>query len=162
MDFRIILILWSEEFDKLGLGGDVACVLLAELLRLREESVLDIIQQSNDARYEGIFAHVLLILGRAVAARNHDAIARDITWSDFNTNRDALFDPVPSLLTAAHVAVVELHLHWCTHIALTFQRLLQLVAIIEHFGAGFLLRSKRNDHQVRGRDTRRQYQTIVV
>ena len=157
MNLWLFFILRREEFDKLRLCCDVAGVLLAELLGLRQHPVLHLIQQARDVADKFIFSKRLLILGCTVAATNHHIASLDISWPDFNANGDTLLDPVPGLFTTTHVAIVKLNLHGRTHVSLAFERLLQVEAVIEHFLTRLFLRSEWNDNNMRGRNARRQH-----
>ena len=95
MDLGGVGVLGCEEFDELGLTCDLAGVLVAEGLGLGQHASLHLFEEIGDTCDEGVAWDALLVLGRTVAATDEDAATLHIARTDFNAERDTLFNPAP-------------------------------------------------------------------
>ncbi len=128
-------------------------LLIAELLRLVEERLLNVIQQLLELigdvvqRERRLFAQV-------AAEHGHNAVFQ-VARTHLEANRNALHFPVVELVAGGHgIAVVKLRADACR-----LQLLIQLLARLHDAG---LMRRNRQDDRLNRRDTRRQAQTAFI
>src|SRR5690606_23774866 len=97
----------SEELVELLLAVDPVCVLIAERLCPLEQRVLNRLQRRSERRDEFAACDGLLVLRCTIAPTGEDRILLDIARADLEPDGHAFLDPVPDLLPAALIALVD-------------------------------------------------------
>ena len=71
------------------------------------ESILDGFQQGRGLLDQGVCAQEFFFLGAAVAAGDSDRAVLEVARAEFDADRRAFLDPIPTLRPAADVAPVD-------------------------------------------------------
>jgi hypothetical protein len=140
----------------------VAGVLGAERLGPGQQRVLDRLQGGGDGRDELGAADRRLVLGRLVAAADEDRVLVDVARPDLEAQRHALLDPLPDLVAAAQIAIVEFDPQRAPGELLLPQLGLEGVAVVEDALPVLGLVGDRDDHDVGRGQPRRADHAVVV
>ena len=127
-------------------------VLLAVAERLVEQRLLDVVQQRLDSAGKVLELHDRLFAG--VAAHEHALALLDVARADLEAQRHALHLVLGELPAGAVLGQVDLRAD-----ARGLDRLEQLLGL---FGHARLVARHWDDHQLDGRDARRQDEALVV
>ena len=106
--------------------------------------------------------HALLVLRRAIAAANEHRVFLHVARPDLDAQRHTLAHPLPDLLAAALVALVDEHAYRGVGIALRTELRGDLAAVLEHARLLVVGAKNRDDHDVLRREPRRQHEAVVV
>src|SRR6185503_8975905 len=126
------------------------------------EAALDRLQRLGDRRDELRAGDALLVLRRAIAPRCEHGILVEVARSDLEPHGHALAYPVPDLLAAALVALVDGRAHGGTFVTLRAQLGCDVTAILEHAALLVVGAIDRNDDHLLRREPRRQHEAVVV
>ena len=123
---------------------------------------MNIVQGFNDLTEEFLFFDNALFVGRLIATLEANFAFLEVAGSNFDTQRDALFNPLPFLDSATKVAVVDVDAERFAAISLFAKTGGESLAGIDDGVAGVFLGSDGNDNDLLGRDTGREDQAVVV
>src|SRR5690606_31884630 len=138
--------------------------LLAETKRALEELPLDLIESRADRRHEVASWNRLTILHGLVTAADKDGSRGDIARADLDANGNASLHPMPDLLAAADVAVVDLDLDLDSVATETLlPELPGKRATVLEDGRALLIRAiDRQENDVLRREPRGKHETVVI
>src|SRR5690606_10055342 len=111
--------------------------------------------QNRRRRAHELFAwNGLLVLGRAVPSSDEQRILLDVPRPDLDPEWHAFLDPVPHLLAAALIALVDDDIDGSIGKTLRTQRFRNRVTVLEHARTHLVRVDHGNDDDVRGRELR--------
>ena len=135
---------------------------IAKRQRPLEHARLHVVEDVCHGAQEFRPRHTGFVLGIPVTPGHEHVVAVHVTRADFQTNRHTAPDPLPILLTAAKIAIVNLHLKMPTVIRQHAKVIGELAAVVVNLlGVVALAFDGQNDH-VRRRQPRRAHQSVVV
>ena len=123
---------------------------------------MDFIEKINDIAQKLFLLHEGLFVGCLVAALEADLAFLEVAWSDFDSKRNAFFDPLPLFDTATEVTGVDRDSEKFLSVGLLAEARGEGLAGIDNRFLGFLLGSDRDDDDLLGRDAWRKNEPVII
>src|SRR5262249_13441140 len=113
-------------------------------------------------RSEFVYLHRFFRLHWLIALADCGRIVFKIAWTDLETQRYTLLNPLPILNTPAQIASIDFYFKRSIGKALSPQLERERITCFQNLRARIFLRRNRQNHNLCRSDSRRQNQTVVI